>query len=127
MMTRSWIGSGWTGLIVVFLIPAARRDGFQLAVRNSSGIQAGALQSDDVRTIVSTVDSTGVQYAHHTPPGTALPAPDTARWTPHGRAPKSAQNVILNVAANAANDDASEFGDFTYTTQALSNASGGQE
>jgi hypothetical protein len=35
--------------------------------------------------------------------------------------------VTFHVSANAANFDASEFGDFVYVTQQVSNASDGRE
>ena len=59
----------------------------------------------------------GVTYAQHTEPGNALTGPETAAWTVEWRAPSrpDAAAVVFHAAANAANDDASEFGDFIYT------------
>lgn len=107
--------------------PDLGRGGFQLSVRDSAGAQAGTLEVSSDRATISTVDSTGVQYAHHTLEGTDLSAPDTTRWTLTWRAPDKGCDAIFHVSANAANHDASEFGDFVYTTQQRSNASDPQE
>ena len=63
-------------------------------------------------------------YAQHTEAGTVLTRPGTASWTVEWRAPATtapgggATAVVFHAAANAANDDASEFGDFIYTASA---------
>lgn len=103
------------------------RGGFQLAVRDTTGRQAGSLEAISGRVTLSTVDSTGMQYAHHTLAGTELTAPDTLRWHLRWHAPEEAREVVVHVTANAANYDASEFGDFVYTTQQQSNASEAKE
>lgn len=97
-----------------------RRAGFQAAFRYASGTRAGApagellATGDSVQIIRS--DSTGVPYAQHTAKGSTLPASGVARWTLEWRAPEQAAGAIaIHVAANAANDDASEFGDFIHT------------
>jgi len=53
-------------------------------------------------------------YAEHTAEGTAPASPGTARWVVEWTAPAAADVVRFHVAANAANGDASEFGDFIY-------------
>ena len=102
-----------------------QRGGFQLSARFSEGPQAGRQagrlhpvkeQRVEVR---STADS--VQYAHHTPAGTEPAAPGRIAWTLQWDAPASAKGpVAFHLAANAANDDASAFGDFVYTREATS-------
>ncbi|MGH7700675.1 MAG: glycoside hydrolase family 9 protein, partial [Gemmatimonadales bacterium] len=58
----------------------------------------------------------GVPYAQHTAAGSSARG-DTARWTVEWTAPaRSAGAVSFHVAANAANDDDSEFGDFIYAS-----------
>lgn len=103
------------------------RSGFELAARFADGTQAGTLHADGDAATVGTDDSSGVQYAHHTPTGTEPAAPDSARWTLEWTAPSSGDTVVFHAAANAANGDASEFGDFIYTTQQESNASDREE
>lgn len=110
---------GQAVVLTVTLAAAMERAGFMLAVRRSDGRQAGRLVAvDTTRTAVSTVDSTGVQYAHHTLAGTALPTPNRTQWHVRWTAPgRAADTIRVHVAANAANDDASEFGDDIYATQ----------
>ena len=98
--------------------------GFQLAARvsegNGVGEPAGALQALDGDERVQVVaGSDGVTYAQHTEPGTALTGPETTSWTLEWRSPADGTaSVTFHAAANAANNDASEFGDFIYTTSA---------
>lgn len=104
--------------------PAMARAGFQLAARvgagDGYGDPAGTLQvvaGDDRVQVVTAAD--GLAHAQHTEPGTALPRPGTASWTVEWRPPAAgAASVVFHAAANAANDDASEFGDFIYTASA---------
>ncbi len=102
--------------------------GFELAVRFPDGTQAGTLRPTDGRAEVSTADASGVQYAHHTPAGSKPTASDSVRWTLEWKAPTAARDsVAFHAAANAANGDASEFGDFIYTAQRRSNAASDRE
>ena len=90
-----------------------RRAGFQLAARFDSGVTAGSLTPLD-SSVAVTPSPAGVSYAHQTRAGSTRR--ETAAWTLEWRAPDSARaTVAFHVAANAANDDASEFGDFIYT------------
>jgi hypothetical protein len=98
--------------------PGMRRGGFELAARFATGAaagqQAGTLRALDERAAVT--DSAGVQYAHHLEAGIDLAAPDTARWVLEWTAPEEGGGtVIFHIAANAANDDASPFGDLIFT------------
>ncbi len=107
--------------------PAMQRGGFQLAARfaegTQAGQQAGALRALDARSEVAMADSSAVQYAYHTKAGTALEAPERARWIVTWTAPKhAAGRVVFHVVANAANDDDSEFGDFIYAREGFSRA-----
>lgn len=103
--------------------PDLGRGGFELTARFPDGTQAGSLRAADEGATVTTIDTSGVQYAHHTPAGTEPAAPDTARWTLEWTAPPSGGLVVIHAATNAANFDASAFGDFIYTAQRQSNAS----
>lgn len=101
--------------------PGMRRSGFQLAVRfaegSAAGRQAGTLRALDERVAITT-DTTGIQYAHHLEVGTELAAPDTARWILEWTAPPREAGddvVVFHIAANAADDDVSPFGDLIFT------------
>ena len=110
--------------------PEMERAGFQLAARVAEGAgaggPAGALQAvggDERVQAVTAAD--GVTYAQHTEPGTALAVPGTASWAVEWRPPAAdATAVVFHAAANAANDDASEFGDFIYTASATTRPAG---
>ena len=97
------------------------RAGFQLAARVSEGDgvggPAGALLAPGGDQRVQVVPGPdAVTYAQHTEPGTALTGPGTSSWTVEWRPlDTSGASVVFHVAANAANDDASEFGDCIYT------------
>jgi hypothetical protein len=106
-------------LTVVLTRPGMLAAGFQLAVRtNDAGAQqAGLLAAVDDRTAFAAPAPRPIQYLQHTRKGTALTASDTARWTFTWRAPDGVRPVALHVAANAANDDNSDLGDFIYTRE----------
>lgn len=107
-------------LVVRLEQPVMEVAGFQLAVRfadgKSSGTQAGIVSPGDARTTVTVDAASGVAYGHHTVAGTAPTAPGSARWVVEWVAPAADAAVVVHVAANAANDDASEFGDLVYAT-----------
>lgn len=112
--------SGATYTLVVELTRSGlARGGFELSARYAdgpaAGTQAGALAATDERVAVS--DTNGVQYAHHTLAGTTPTTPDTSRWAVAWQAPSPAAGpIVFHLAGNAANDDASEFGDHIYTS-----------
>ena len=108
--------------------PGMGRAGFQLAARVNRGgdAPAGALKTldgDERVQIVAGPD--GVTYAQHTEPGTVLTGPETTSWIIEWRPPADGTgSVTFHAAANAANDDASEFGDFIYTAAATTRSAG---
>jgi hypothetical protein len=102
--------------------------GFELAVRYeggaSNGKQAGSLRALDDRVTISRNDTTGVLYAHHTLPGTYPADSAVGRWRLEWTAPAvPVGGVVVHVAANAADQNDSPFGDFIYT-KSLSARSG---
>jgi hypothetical protein len=105
--------------------PGVAVAGFQLTARfEGAGTQAGALTFPEDGVARGRVAlREGVQYAQHLRPGTSLVAPDTARWTVLWTAPREGGSVLLHVAANAADDDDSVYGDFIYTAVSASQGS----
>lgn len=103
-------------LTVTLERPGMAVGGFQLTARfEEGGAQAGTLalvagQHDRVKLITDR----DVQYAYHSRPGTQLTATDAVRWTLRWTAPAGRRVVLFHVAANAANADDSQFGDFVY-------------
>ncbi len=99
-----------------------QRSGFELAVRFAEGPavgrQAGTLTAaDTTRATITRADA--VQYVHHTVAGTALTDPNAAQWTLVWTAPDTSAPVIFHAVGNAANGDASAFGDFIYTQEVV--------
>jgi len=96
--------------------------GFQLTARFAAGgAQAGTLAlADGNQNLVKVLTDRGVQYAYHSRPGTQLTATDTVRWTVRWTAPAGRRAVVFNAAANAANGDDSQSGDFVYTSRVQS-------
>ncbi len=107
-------------ITVALTRPGMQRAGFQLAVRYAAGARSGAPAGEVVPTdsrVAVAASPAGVPYAQHTMAGTSLAGPDSARWTVEWRAPAHATSVSLHVAANAANGDQSEFGDYIYVRE----------
>lgn len=100
-----------------------RRAGAQLAVRfvagPRGGNQAGRLQPLDDRLEVVVEEASAIAYARQTLEGSGVDAPDRARWSIEWTAPgpEAEGPVVFHLAANAANDDASELGDHVYTAE----------
>jgi hypothetical protein len=103
-------------LLVAVTRPGLVRAGFQLAARSqrsdSSVTQAGGFHADGPA--VTIVPHEGIEYLQHAPDGTQVAQPDTAVWTLTWTAPVRSAPVTFHLAANASNDDGSEFGDFIY-------------
>lgn len=100
---------------IVLEHPELAAGGFQLALSTPEGRPAGALASPDGRARV--VSAGGRTYAEHTPEGRKTPADGGIAWELEWLAPDPATPVVLHLAANAANDDLSELGDFIYTLE----------
>lgn len=101
--------------------PGARAAGFQLAARFAdgpwAGVSAGTLAPLDGRVRIVVSDTTGVAYAQHTRAGTRTVEDGAAVWRFAWTAPCAAAPATFHVAANAADDDASEFGDRIYLAE----------
>jgi hypothetical protein len=94
--------------------------GFQITARlKTDGTQAGTLApapGEEERIAIAAQN--GIQYAGQRRRGTALAAPDTARWTVQWTAPPPTGAVQFHVAGNAADNDESAEGDCVYTALA---------
>ncbi len=109
---------------IVLVRSDIRRGGFELAVRFRDGPEAGQ-QAGVLIPIDSSVDivrgpSRSVQYARQNDLGSSSETEDSFTWSVQWQAPPgSGGPVAINVAANAANDDASELGDWIYVGEAM--------
>lgn len=104
--------------------PGMARGGFQAAIRHASGEnrgrQAGTVDTLDQR--IEIVGADPVRYLQHSIAGTTF-VDDVAHWTFEWTAPVQVDGeVVLNAAANAANGDNSEFGDYIYLAKIISRA-----
>ena len=99
--------------------PAMAIGGFQLTARFAEGgAQAGTLAlADGQKDRVKLLSDRGVQYAYHSRPGSELTATDVVTWTIRWTAPAGRRAVLFNAAANAANGDDAQSGDFVYTSR----------
>ena len=106
-------------LLVAVTRPGLVRAGFQLAARSlhadSSVIQAGTFRARGPA--IAIAPDRGIEFVQHTARGTQTARPDTALWTVRWTAPLEALSATFHLAANATNDDASEFGDFIYLVE----------
>lgn len=94
--------------------------GFQLSARYEDGRQAGSFNIEGNERLMFTKSAPdSLQYVQHSEGGTDPSGKkDTIRWTVVWQAPDSPSgSVIFNIAANAANGDQSEFGDFIYSKE----------
>jgi hypothetical protein len=93
--------------------------GFQLSARFPDGSQAGQFKiENNERVMFTEAASDSLQYVQHSSTGTEPVKTGVNSWAIAWQAPESAKKLIIfNVAANAANGDASEFGDFIYVEE----------
>ena len=101
--------------------------GFQIASRFAEGAdqgeEAGTWETTDERAKVIPSAAGDLHYAQQTRAGAGINPPGTARWSVRWIAPASAQgSVVFDVAANAADNDASPKGDFIYQSEVTSRA-----
>lgn len=95
--------------------PSLQSAGFQASVRSESGVQSGTLSAVGER--VQRIESDGIEYLQHTGDGRFSDEPGSISWTFEWLAPESGDAAVLNVAANASNDDLSALGDIIYTRE----------
>ena len=102
--------------------PGMERAGFQLTARFAEGERAG-LQAGELRPgseAVRTVSAHEVTYAGHSVGGAKAVAGE-ALWRVRWVAPEAPVGpVVFHVAANAADFDDSEYGDFVYLASVVS-------
>jgi hypothetical protein len=111
-------------IVVEVRRPGIVKGGFQAAIRQveggAAGHAAGELRSLGERTSVSESDT--VAYVQHTARGNDV-GDGVARWEFEWTAPvRASGRLLLNAAANAANGDNSEFGDYIYRAELVSRA-----
>lgn len=106
--------------------PGMKLGGFQLTARfKDDGRQAGTLApAPDAEERIAVEAQGEVQYAGHRRNGTALAAPDTARWSLVWTAPKAVRPIVFHVAATAADGDGTVEGDFVETAVVETTPSG---
>lgn len=91
--------------------------GFQLSSRFEDSSQAGLIKTNSERLSFTETESK-VQYLQHSADGVKPQTSDSTYWNFTWIAPDSAGNaVIINLAANAGNGDASAFGDYIFTKE----------
>ncbi len=102
-------------LAILLQHPELASGGFQLAVRTAEGEPAGELVPASDR--LQVVNEGGQHYLQHTRAGTKTDTDGRIRWEFEWRAPEEPEPLVLDIAANAANDDFSALGDYIYTLE----------
>lgn len=102
-------------LEVILQHPELKSGGFQLSIRTSEGEPAGKLGPTSERTDI--VSRAGQPYLQHTREGRLTGEDGIVNWSFVWQAPDRGEPLVLNVAANAANDDLSALGDHIFTLQ----------
>lgn len=88
--------------------------GFQLSSRFEDGTQAGSFKANSNRLSFTEVKNT-IQYLQHSAKGANVQSQEITHWNFTWVAPDSSgRTIILNLAANAGNGDASAFGDYIF-------------
>lgn len=94
------------------------RAGLQLTFRTMRKSQAGSLHWSSGRLAETPLIDSPVTYLQHSEAGVEPTEDGTAEWEFEWLAPDSKSGkVMVHLAANAANGDASEFGDWVYTRE----------
>lgn len=93
--------------------------GFQFSARYPDGSQAGSFDiAGNNRIMFSTSVPDSLEYVQHSASGTEPMEENSNSWKLIWKTPESiSQPVIFNIAANSANGDQSEFGDFIYARE----------
>ena len=112
-------------IVVSLWRTALERGGFEIVARFAAGQQKGHQAGTwDIGTntrlqIVRSQQDSQLQFVQHTTAGSTTSSPGTITWQARWTAPEASTPIQFNVAANAANDDASPIGDYVYTRQSL--------
>jgi hypothetical protein len=89
--------------------------GFQLAIRDGDGAQAGVfLLTDDADEPIGVQTQSGVDYAQHTSARLGNPEEGRRSWQLTWQAPGDDRAVMLHVSAVAGDGDGSQVGDYVY-------------
>lgn len=93
--------------------------GFQLASRDQLGKQAGVFKiTENERVMLTENMPDSLQFIQHSSKGTEPVNNGINKWIILWEAPSYLPDTVyFNVASNAANGDASEFGDWIYTKE----------
>ena len=91
--------------------------GFQMTARFSDSTQAGSFEIGENLTTTPNIEN-DISYVQH---GVGLVEAENGEksWQVSWIAPDQKKPVIINIAANAANGDASEFGDWIYLKEII--------
>lgn len=114
-VTTSFVAGRRYQLRVAVEHPDLENGGFQLVVRNTDGESAGELHTDGAGVGTIHEATSGQTYAQHSGAGVKAASSDAVEWVINWDAPTDSDEVIINVAAMASNDDGSPLGDHTYT------------
>lgn len=94
------------------------KGGFQMTARFEDGTQAGWFKWESDRLLVTPSISDEIQYVQHSEKGTGPVNEREVSWALTWEAPENeAGKIIINIAANAGNNDDSAFGDWIYTKE----------
>ncbi|MEX0646168.1 MAG: choice-of-anchor V domain-containing protein [Balneolaceae bacterium] len=96
------------------------KGGFQMTARFEDGSQAGSFEPAGERLTFTYGMKEEIEYLQHSISGTRPTSDNRVSWSFVWEAPgESSEPVIFNIAANAANDDFSEFGDRIYVQEII--------
>lgn len=95
------------------------RAGFQISSRFEDGSQAGQFEAEgNDRIMFSKSVPDSLQYLQHSKTGSEPSDPNQNTWEITWKAPdKANRKIVFNIAANAANGDQSEFGDYIFAEE----------
>jgi hypothetical protein len=97
--------------------------GFQMTARFRDGSPAGTFEWKGDRLMLTPDIDSDVPYLQHSASGTSPAGERSLEWTFTWHAPDDrAENIVINIAANAGNDDDSSFGDRIYVMERILDA-----
>ena len=122
----AYVGGKIYPVTVTLTRTGIERGGFEIGARfadgTSRGRQAGSwtMSGDGRVQSVKSQQDAALIFLQHTTAGSTTKTPGKLTWTVQWTAPAANGSVQFNVAANAANDDASPLGDYIYTAERVS-------